>query len=34
LWTLTANLLPWDLFGAFILDNSTYGVLDAMPLGY
>ena len=31
---VAANLLPLDLFEAFILDNSTCGVLDAMPLGY
>lgn len=34
-WTLTANLLPWDLFSAFILDSATYGVLEgSTPIGY
>jgi hypothetical protein len=33
-WTLTANLLPWELAEVFILDDDTYGVLDSTPLGY
>lgn len=34
-WTRTANLLPWSLFEVFILNNTTYGVLDsAVPIGY
>jgi hypothetical protein len=23
-WTITTTLLPWDLFEAFTLDDSTY----------
>jgi hypothetical protein len=33
-WTLTANLLLWELAEVFILDDDTYGVLDSSPLGY
>lgn len=34
-WSRSVNLLPWSLSEVFILDNSTYGVLDGdAPIGY
>lgn len=31
-WTLDANLLPWSLFTALVLDDPVYGALDAYPI--
>lgn len=31
-WQITANLLPWSLFTALVLDDATYGALDSYPL--
>lgn len=34
-WSVTYNLLPWSLFEVFILDDTTYGLLDSsVPIGY
>jgi hypothetical protein len=34
-WTLTVNLLPWEMFRVFILDDPVYGLLDGTnPLGH
>jgi hypothetical protein len=31
-WSLTANLLPWSLATALVLDDPVYGALDAYPI--
>jgi hypothetical protein len=34
-WTMTINLLPWELWHAFVLDDAIYGVLNTNnPIGY